>query len=250
MVLGCNKKMNQDITEGILSLCFEYAKSRICAIWYCSDLGIEEVATGSLVKNNGKFYIVSAGHVVEQAQIAIEYRIVFHSGKTLFKRDVSETFSVNNEFSDVGVFELASIEEFDFYFEYMNFDFKFSNSLKKSYFLCGFPSEYVKSGERRRAFVQMNYAANFISEDSSFVYLEYPNTQFLAIQTTHDSGLLPRAFGLSGALIFEPSDFLDDQLWSPSSSKIFAIQSAYVDGKYLKSSKLESIRNYFEDQSN
>ena len=242
--------MNQNITEDILSLCYDYVKSRICAIWYCSDLGIEEIGTGSLVKNNGKFYIVSAGHVVEQAQIAIDYRIVFHSGKTLFKTDVSQTFSLNNEFSDVGVFELASIEKFEYYFEHMNFDFEFSNSSKKSYFLCGFPSEYAKSGERHRAFMQLNYASNFISEDSNFVYLEYPNTQLLAIQTTHDSGLLPRAFGLSGALIIEPSDFLDDQLWSPSSSKIFAIQSAYVDGKYLKCSKLESIRNYFEDQSN
>jgi hypothetical protein len=243
--------MKQDITNCVLSTCFEYVEKRICAIWYRTDSGKEEIGTGNLVKFKGKLYIISAGHVAEDADKAKDCKFVFHSGKILLKKDVSIVFFLNDESSDVGIFEIASPDEFESYFEYTNLDFNFCNSLKQSYILCGFPSEYAKVGANQRRFTPLRYATNFQSEELNFVYLDYPNTQPSAIITTHESGILPKAFGLSGGFIIEPSVFSSGKLWSPSTSKIFAIQSAYVDGKRLKCSRMEQIRiHFFKQQSN
>jgi hypothetical protein len=227
--------MNIDqIENSMKSALIEMSKNRSCFI---ND------STGNLFSYNGKKFIITCRHVADDFFSNNKEYVLLRSNKKIPKTDL-KYFAHTNKSIDIAVIEILKHDYInDFYspedFEIID-DLSTTVNDETSYFILGYPAQLKYEKDGKEFILWMSYVTiknEFVLSTQDYLFLDYPRESEKNI--LNEKGIktiLPKAHGLSGAFIFKIGCFKEqkNKLWLPSFAKIIAIQSSWMENKWLK----------------
>ena len=224
----------------------EKFKRHVCSILY-ADL---KIGTGNLITHDGHLFIVTCRHIAIEAFNSKKLKIYFtnkafidRNQVSLFRKNKADDLALLKIEADFPLGDLIPITLKD-----LNYlaDLRALDRDDLAFLVVGFPSEITKPdfkhrrlGLRREDYYTMS-AINRRNTKTK-MYLEYPSGKDIVPN-------LPRAYGLSGAGIWQIPPVVSDSnsIWSPTQFKMVAIQRAWSAGEYIIGSRLKKVFDWLK----
>jgi hypothetical protein len=220
----------------------EYAKARTCSLG--------GVGTGNVVRLNGDAFIVTAKHVADTFYELKRPQVIFHrnvkisTGETTYSARTDDPLDIalitlHDLDTEVSAYEY---DDFEFIDDFRTYDF---NGVDLQVF--GFPEQLQHETKSDLFYSWMSYVTIVCSDPpatSDFLFCQYPVETPVQDSRQLDKVTLPAAPGLSGAFILKvrSQDSPSLAVWSPTTTKIIAIQIAWNKKSYIKCSNIAHLK--------
>jgi hypothetical protein len=231
-----NIRLLDNVTHTAL---IERMKQKICLL---ND------AVGNLFKFNNKLFIVTCKHVADGFFHQNNPYIILRDNTRIYSENLKYVASSNDSI-DIALIEILNRKQINEYFETFDLqiieDFNNSELENSVFFIFGFPKQLHFSKDEKEYIPWMSYMtikSKNVKSDTDFLYLDYDrNSEKNILIEKELKTILPKAPGLSGALIFRIDRIDNKEIWHPSLAKAIAIQSTWNGENWIKGSNIKCL---------
>lgn len=233
------EEIQKKIASHALTAARIYSDKRIIPIVTYENEELVEIGSGVCIMLNERYYIATAGHIVNNAQIAgQEIRLV---GQGDNPQLITEFLNINLIDDDITGVDIGYIELNKSKFEKLNKDYIIIDSL-----LCdtphrdndltlinGYPRDIMKQKRKLNRYIytvkpiqfttytinQNHWDEKLKENPNTYIVVKYPN---IGVDNSENLRNLPKAFGMSGGGFWTHNARITG-IWSANKAKLFGI---------------------------
>lgn len=250
------EEIQKKIASHALTAARIYSDKRIIPIVTYEKEKLLEIGSGVCLKLNDQYYIATAGHIVNNFQIAKrELRLVGQGENPQLITEFLEVNLIDDDISgvDIGYIKLTESEFNKLNKEYITIDSILINTAHRDNDLTlinGYPRDIMKHNKKQGGNIytvksmqfitytlnQNHWEEKFKSNPNTNIVVKYPSA---GIDNSENMSNLPRAFGMSGGGFWTHNARITG-IWSANKAKLFGIingwdsQNDYIWGTQIQ----------------